>query len=449
MLPYISYFAMALLCVVTVTTFGRCFTLRWALILICLVPPVVLGQSSGGSFTITSHVAAGGGCGPDGRGGCTQSIGSGNLSLDGTAAEPGAAELSRTSPFSLRGGFWYGTLGNTPTAAPASIGGRVTSPDGAPLGGVVIRLSDARMATTITDSSGDYHFDNVDTNTFYTVTPLLVNYHFTPASRSLSLVGNRADAVFTANADSSQSANAIDMTEYFVRQQFLDFLGREPDQEGLGYWSGQLGACGSDLACINARRIGVSAAFFIEQEFQETGSFVYRMYKASLGRQPSYAEFSADRSKVVGGATLREKQQAFADEWVARGVFKQQYPETMTASEFVNKLFDTVGLQAFDQRQQQIDAMTNNGKTRAAVLRDSIEIKEFKTREYNRSFVLMQYFGYLRRDPDQGGYDFWVNVLSNGDVGNYRGMVCSFVTSTEYQRRFSSVVSHTNDECGQ
>ena len=107
----------------------------------------------------------------------------------------------------------------------------------------------------------------------------------------------------------------------------------------------------------------------------------------------------------------------------------------------MNQLFNTAGLQSFDQWQQQIDAMMH-GKTRAALLRDVIEIAEFKTREYNPSFVLIQYFGYLRRDAESDGYNFWLDVLNNREPNNYRGMVCAFITSTEYQRRFSSVVTH-------
>jgi hypothetical protein len=144
-----------------------------------------------------------------------------------------------------------------------------------------------------------------------------------------------------------------------------------------------------------------------------------------------------------------QSQQAFADEWVSRVAFKQQYPDSMSAADFVNRVFDTAGLQAFDLRQQQIEAMTSGGKTRAQVLRDVIEITEFKTREYNPSFVLMQYFGYLHRDPEQDGYNFWLEVLNNREPNNYRGMVCSFITAAEYQNRFSSVVTHSNAECAQ
>src|SRR5205807_7945070 len=88
-------------------------------------------------------------------------------------------------------------------------------------------------------------------------------------------------------------------------------------------------------------------------------------------------------------------------------------------------------------RQAEIVGLSNGGKTRAQVLLDLIDVQEFKDREYNRAFLLMQYFGYLRRDPDQGGYDFWLNVITTREPNNIRGMVCAFITSAEYQVRFS------------
>ena len=109
-----------------------------------------------------------------------------------------------------------------------------------------------------------------------------------------------------------------------------------------------------------------------------------------------------------------------------------------------------VAVQTVELRsQQQIEAMLREGKTRAQVLRDLIDIPELVRREYNPSFVLMQYFGYLRRNPDRDGYNFWLNVLETQAPENYRGMVCAFITSAEYQRRFSSALTHTNAECQQ
>jgi len=82
-------------------------------------------------------------------------------------------------------------------------------------------------------------------------------------------------------------------------------------------------------------------------------------------------------------------------------------------------------------------------------VRELTESADFRQSEYNAAFVLTEYFGYLRRDAEPEGYNFWLDVLNNREPGNFRGMVCSFITSTEYQRRFSSVVSHSNGECGQ
>jgi hypothetical protein len=85
---------------------------------------------------------------------------------------------------------------------------------------------------------------------------------------------------------------------------------------------------------------------------------------------------------------------------------------------------------------------------RGRVVADIAENATFATTVYNPAFVQMEYFGYLRREIDADGYAFWLNVLNERDAGNYRGMVCSFITSTEYQRRFGTVVTRSNAECG-
>jgi len=94
------------------------------------------------------------------------------------------------------------------------------------------------------------------------------------------------------------------------------------------------------------------------------------------------------------------------------------------------------------------NAGANLNESRASVLRTVADNALFKQKHFNAAFVLTEYFGYLRRDAEPDGFNFWLNVLNNSDPGNYRGMVCSFVTSTEYQKRFSTVVTHSNGECG-
>jgi hypothetical protein len=336
---------------------------------------------------------------------------------------------------------------SAPTAAPASISGQITTVNGRPVGGVIVKLTGGvQERRAITNGEGNYAFTNVDTHHFYSVSPERANYLFSPGERSFTLLANKTDAVFAA-LPVFETANPLDLPEFFVRQNYLDFLGREPDEGGLEYWSREIHWCNGDEQCISARRIAVSAAFFIEEEFQQTGNFVYRLYKGSLERQPSYAEFTADRERVRQAGTLDERRAAFVEDWVGRAVFKQRYPEAMTVAEFVNRLFDSAALVPYtDERRQQIAAM-RTGKTRAQVLREVIEIADFRSREYNPSFVLMEYFGYLGRDPDREGYDFWLNTLNNRDPGNYRGMVCAFITSREYQQRFSSVVTRANSDC--
>lgn len=400
----------------------------------------VAAQSSGGSFTIEqSVIASGGGTSSD----TTNNI----FSVTATSGQPIAGTQSSGGQFTVQGGFWQQAAAG-PTAAPANINGRITTSDGQPLAGVVVTLNGTRFARTITDGNGFYSFIDVDTDGFYVITPLRANYLFAPASLAFTLLGNKSDAVFTA-VPISANANPLDTDMFFVRQQYLDFLSREPEQGGLQYWSSQLSRCNDDAECLRRTRAAVSAAFFIEQEFQETGSFIYRLYKASYGRQPAYAEFTADRANVIGGADLQQRQQSFADSWTRRAAFLFAYPLQMSNAEFVDKLYGTaqVIIDA-SARQAQIEAMAQ-GKTRAQVLSEIIETAAFRQREYNSSFVLMQYFSYLRRDPDEAGYQFWLSVLNNREPNNYRGMVCSFITSREYQLRFSAVTPHNNRECAQ
>ena len=341
-----------------------------------------------------------------------------------------------------------------PTAATSTIRGQVLTPDGAPLAGVTIALSGKQSARTITDSNGNYRFLNLETSGFYTVTPETVGYTYSPGSLSFSLFTDKTDAGFTASANTMAIGNPLDADLYFVRQQYLDFLGREPDQGGLDYWSNEMSQCGGDRECINSRRIEISAAFFVEQEFQRTGSFVYRLYKAGLGRQLSYAEFTIDRSRVVGGNSLEQDQADFARNFVERPEFAQKYGSATTAESFVDALIETIRQSAgvdLSEGRENLIAKYRTGSDlnqgRSLAIREAIENDAFKQATYNPSFVLTQYFGYLHRDPDQGGYDFWLNVLNNREPNNYHGMVCSFITSTEYQKRFSSVVTHSNSEC--
>jgi uncharacterized protein (TIGR03118 family) len=413
--------------------------------------------------------------------------------------------------------------------------------------------------------------------------------------------------------------NPIDETTFFVRQQYLDFLNREPDAAGLAFWSNEITSCAGNAACIEIKRINVSAAFFLSIEFQRTGLAAYLTHRAAFGASASgspapilYGNFQRDtqalqRNYIVGApgadAQLEANKVAYFNEFVTRPEFVAKYPSTLTNDQFVDNLLASANLspseirlfvvnltnsqevpptvpttttgaarpasfgtarfqfndaqtamtmsttinnidifgdktadtnddllaahihagaavvpgvngpvvwgffgspfndnnpndafvQAFPSSvggtfRNKWDAPEGNGttlaaqltnlttghayinfhtrqftggeirgnfpaadvfrnalvaglnaatETRATVLRKISEAEELQTRDFNRAFVTMEYFGYLRRDPDTAGFNFWLNKL-NAFGGNFVNaeLVKSFITSGEYRQRF-------------
>lgn len=370
-----------------------------------------------------------------------------------------------------------------------------------------------------------------------------------------------------------QPPNISDDTTFFVRQQYFDFLNREPDAAGLNFWTNQITSCGTDQQCIELKRINVSAAFFLSIEFQRTGMLAYLTEKAAFGGLPRWGQFMRDvqalqKDYIFGapgaGAQLEANKQAFFDEFVTRPEFVARYAG-LTNSLYVLTLFadaqlgttidsstselyiarltgaqavppnatpgtgvvilrealngasasvslsfngltsaeteahihgpaaagsnapaiimlpsgQVVNFQAPFSNQQLLDlsggqiyvdvhtANFPNGEirgqlpitafvhdmiiralddgiiTRAQALRLIAESDNYRLLESNRAFVLMEYFGYLRRNPNDppdnnlDGYNFWLNKLNqfNGNFVNAE-MVKAFIKSTEYRGRF-------------
>jgi len=334
---------------------------------------------------------------------------------------------------------------NVPTAAPAGISGRIATPDGAPLGGVTMRLSGSKSAITVTDSSGNYHFNSVEANKFYTVAPARVNYHFDPDSSSFSLLGNKTDVGFTARP-AVITGNAIDTAEYFVRQHYLDFLGREPDEAGFNFWSDQIISCGADTDCVARRRENVSAAYFLSIEFQQTGGLVDGLYRASYGMRPDFATFMPDvrtvgAAVVVGNegweATLQANKEAFVNSFVNRAAFHAAF-DNLANADYVATLIRHTGVTfTAAERDALVNDLNNQTMTRGDVLRSIAENQRFVNAKFNETFVMMEYFGYLRRDPDASGFAFWLQKLNDFN-GNFEqaDMVKAFIVSSEFRDRF-------------
>jgi glucose/arabinose dehydrogenase len=290
---------------------------------------------------------------------------------------------------------------------------------------------------------GTLHF--ADGETSKTLDVLLTNDGFLEGNETFNLtLGNASGAIIDdqyttvvtiADDDFAPSpTNPIDETSIFVRQHYHDILDREPEAEGFTYWTTILNGCGTDFDCQNRVRVEISSRFFIELEFQRTGFFVMRMYQASYGQPPSYAQFLADRRQVQNSP---ESQKLFASQWVQRSAFLTEYPLTLTPSQFVTKLYDKAGVADATARAAAVQGLTNGTKTRADVVWELVERADFQQREYNPAFVRMMYFGYLRREVEANGFAYWMNVLTNLSPNNYRAMICAFINSNEYQLRFN------------
>jgi hypothetical protein len=351
----------------------------------------------------------------------------------------------------------------TPTATNGTVTGQVVDTNGKPIEGAAVRLNGTQNRLSVTDALGNYRFDNVETNGLYVVTPSRANFSFSPSQRSFSQLGAHTQATFTGAANGG-TLNPLDTTEYFVRQQYLDFLGREPDEAGFGFWVNNIESCGTDAGCREVKRIDTSAAFFLSIEFQQTGYLVYRTYQAAFDDLPNtpvplrMGEFKPDTQQISNGVVvlqdgwqkkIEDNTQAFFAEFVKRSRFTLTYPATMTPAEFVDRLFanahvpltDSDHTAAIAEFGAAADSSDNAARGRA--LRRVAENSTLTRQQFNQAFVLMEYFGYLRRDPnsgqdtDFGGYNFWLEKLDrfNGNFQNAE-MVKAFLTSIEYRARF-------------
>ena len=281
------------------------------------------------------------------------------------------------------------------------------------------------------------------------------------APSTMTITINSNESVNGANPVKDASFNS----DFFVREHYVDFFNREADTSGLAFWKNQIDSC-TTPACREIRKINVSAAFFLSIEFQQTGYLVYKTYQAAFnsGESLRLRDFLPDTQEIGRGfvfgqpgadALLEANKQRFFNDFVQRATFLTSYPTTLTATQFVDRLnantYDprnsgTGGALSSSQRNAliaQLSPSPSSASLRAQVLRAVAENALFSARQSNKAFVLMQYFGYLRRNPNDApdnnfsGYNFWLTKLNqfNGNFVN-ADMVKAFITAGEYQLRF-------------
>jgi hypothetical protein len=252
----------------------------------------------------------------------------------------------------------------------------------------------------------------------------------------------------------ANAANPLDDANFFVRQQYIDFLGRAPEQEGFDAWVGVLNSCpnnGYGREHPDCDRVQISSGFYRSQEFSGRGYFIYRLYDAALGRLPHYNEFMNDLARLgvlQSASTLDAAKVQLARELMQRPEFAAIFgnvEDSAHAEDFVSRLERAAGVTVASHAQLVADRR-NGARSAEDTLRAFVETPEVDAHFHNRGFVAMQYFGYLRREPEMDGFNTWVNVITNGapasggnpaiEPGDFRPMIFGFVHSQEYRNRF-------------
>jgi len=447
---------------------------------------------------ISSSVISGGGGSSSG----------GSLTLDGTVGETSAATQRAAGTFTLDGGFWNmpqdfsGTV--TPTTVQFGASVYLVGEGDGHATITVTRAGDLSGATTVdyktTDTDnftvgcadkvnnfgsaygrcdfatvvGTASFAAGETTKTFAV-PIIDDFYAegnetfgvalsNPSGATLS--GNSTATVTITDNETSDGPNPIFQTNpagvtFFVRQHYLDFLGREPEQGEP--WSAILNGCANQFntdpnnPSAGCDRIIVSGSFFGSPEFSTKGIYIIDFYRAALNRLPTYVEFSQDLASVTGatGAETNAKRATFATNFVLRPEFTGFYG-SMNNTNFVNALMS--GMQGQNYNLTTIttpdpanpngtakmtlttsdltNGLTGSTLTRAQVLRAIVQSDQItQNLETVNAFVASQYYGYLRRSPDTAGFNNWVNYLK-ANPNDFRTMVNGFVNSNEYRLRF-------------
>ncbi|HVQ36008.1 MAG TPA: DUF4214 domain-containing protein, partial [Pyrinomonadaceae bacterium] len=274
-------------------------------------------------------------------------------------------------------------------------------------------------------------------------------------------------------------ANTIDDARQFVKQQYRDFLNREADPAGEDFWTDNITKCNDPARrpagqtveqCTLRQRETTSGAFFLSPEFQYTGYYVLRLYTGALSRQPKLSEFLPDAQFVGNGivvngalsaAQINQNKAALAAQFVnctdpARyrcAEFKAIY-DSLNNQLYVDRLFLNTGVNASaSDRTALVNGLNGGTETRATVLQkvvDGVLVvgegnqqftttygQAFYNAQFTQAFVQLEYFGYMKRDPDEAGYAFWLGKLNQfgGDFVAAE-MVLAFISSPEYRARF-------------
>jgi hypothetical protein len=208
-----------------------------------------------------------------------------------------------------------------------------------------------------------------------------------------------------------------------------------PDAGGFQNWHDTLAPCPNggfgEPQTSNCDRLHVAGGFFQSDEFLNRGYWAFRLYMVSYNQRPTYAQFIPDMAQVGGQKSPAEEdaaKAAFANAFVLQSSFTTKYPG-LSGQALANALLQTSGLPA--------GSYNAGAQTNGQILRGIAETSAAFNKFLTEGTVSIQYFAFLRRDPDTVGYNNNVNTL-NANPSNLRHMIFIFIYSNEYRGRFGT-----------
>jgi uncharacterized delta-60 repeat protein len=209
----------------------------------------------------------------------------------------------------------------------------------------------------------------------------------------------------------------------FAMQQYRDFLGREGDEGGIAFWR--------DRMTSAVTRGQVIESFFSSAEFQGTIAPVARLYFAYFLRIPDYSGLNFWIGYYRAGNTL----DAISNQFVQSGEFQGTYG-ALDNGQFVDLVYQNVLGRAPDAQGRAFwkNELDTGARTRGQVMLQFSESAEYRGTSGAEVYVTMAYIGMLRRAPDAGGFNFWVQQIDNGGSG--LALINGFLGSPEYRGRF-------------
>lgn len=296
-----------------------------------------------------------------------------------------------------------------------------------------------------------------------------------PSGAALGANAQASISIADRGVATQPSENPYLNNEFFVRMNYLDFLAREPDAEGWNTWPQLLNNCGPERGFLGAPpgcdRAHASHGFYASPEFTDTGFLLYRMYEVGMNRLPRYAEFIPDMASLSGHGIpelIRQQNlQDYLEQFTGKQDFKSRFQGALQptgAQELVLKLEQTAGITLPASavtgagqptqygRAELIQKRASGEFTVGQTLKAFVEQQPVYDKYFPRGAVTMQYFAYLKRDPDLKdplllGWTDWVEVFTHGGASRGRPdipprdthhLIFGFIYSTEYRKRFGA-----------